>query len=269
MTFVLAAAVAVVAALRGMWSPCGLSMLTSLNPVSERARGNRFWGTVVWYVLGAAVGGALLGAGCAAGAFGVGRLDLGDRATWALVLVAAVLAVLSDSVLVPFALPDHPRQVDERWLVRYRRWIYAAGYGGQIGSGFATYIMTAGVYLTAALAVLTADPAAAFAVGLGFGVVRGLGILLTVRVRTPDALRSLLARLDALDAASLRGACLVAAGVGAVAAGLLAGPVAGAAAAVGLGLLGSPAPGGRLATRAALTFGQRGQRCVLPGELPR
>ena len=34
-----ALAVAVVAAVRGMWSPCGLSMLSSLNPVSEaRAR---------------------------------------------------------------------------------------------------------------------------------------------------------------------------------------------------------------------------------------
>jgi hypothetical protein len=40
--------VAVVAALRGTWSPCGLSMLSSLNPVSERSRGHRFWGTAVW-----------------------------------------------------------------------------------------------------------------------------------------------------------------------------------------------------------------------------
>jgi hypothetical protein len=264
----LASAIAVVAALRGMWSPCGLSMLTSLNPVSERARGNRYWGTVAWYVLGATVGGALFGAGCAAGAFGVGRLQVGEPTTWALVLAVAVVAVLSDSVLVPFALPDHPRQVDERWLVRYRRWIYAGGYGVQIGTGFATYIMTAGVYLTAALAVLTGEPAAAFGVGLGFGVVRGFAILLTSRVDTPGALRSLLARLDALDATSLRVACLAAAVVGVVAAWLLGGPIAGATAAIGLGLLGSPAPGGRLATRAALALGERGQRGALPGELP-
>ena len=53
-----------------MWSPCGLSMLSSLNPVSEAARGNRFWLTAVWYVAGAVAGGALLGAGCAVAAAG-------------------------------------------------------------------------------------------------------------------------------------------------------------------------------------------------------
>ena len=42
--FALLLLVAAVAALRGMWSPCGLSMLSTLNPVSERARGHRFSG---------------------------------------------------------------------------------------------------------------------------------------------------------------------------------------------------------------------------------
>jgi len=40
----------IVAAARGLWSPCGMSMLSSLNPVSERARGHRFWATACWYV---------------------------------------------------------------------------------------------------------------------------------------------------------------------------------------------------------------------------
>ena len=53
MIFILALDVAVVSAVRGMWSPCGLSMLSSLNPVSERARGNRYWATAAWYILGA------------------------------------------------------------------------------------------------------------------------------------------------------------------------------------------------------------------------
>jgi hypothetical protein len=219
--------VAVVAALRGTWSPCGLSMLSSLNPVSERSRGHRFWGTAVWYVLGVALGGALLGAGCAAGAYGYSVLHVAGRWTWALVVGAAVVAVASDARAVPFTLPDHPRQVDERWLVRYRRWIYAGGYGMQIGTGFTTYIMTAGVYLVAALAVLSADPFAAFVIGLAFGVVRGLGILLAARAGTPAALRALLGELDALDGLSLRVAGLASAAVAATAGWALAGPAAG------------------------------------------
>jgi MFS family permease len=221
---IVALVVAAVAAARGMWSPCGLSMLSSLNPVSERGRGNRFGLTVGWYVAGAATGGAALGVGCAIAAFGYGRLHLSSTWTWSLALAGAAVAVLSDSALTRPALPDHPRQVDERWLSRYRRWIYAGGYGVQIGSGFATYIMTAGVYLTALLAVLTGRPGAAFAVGLAFGVARGLGILVTAGVRTPDQLRRLIGRVDALDRVSLQVACGTAAAAGVVAAGFAAGP---------------------------------------------
>ena len=71
MVFVYCAAggLAVSAALRGMWSPCGLSMLSQLNPVTERGRGHRFALTAAWYVLGAVVGGAALGAAAPVGAW--------------------------------------------------------------------------------------------------------------------------------------------------------------------------------------------------------
>ena len=42
----------------------------------------------------------------------------------------------------------------ERWLDQYRSWVYGAGFGWQIGVGFATYIMTTAVPITLALAVL-------------------------------------------------------------------------------------------------------------------
>jgi hypothetical protein len=213
---------AVVAAVRGMWSPCGMSMLSSLNPVSESARGHRFWATAVWYVAGAAVGGALLGAGCGLGAVGYGRLDVSSEGTWAIALVGAAIAVASDSTLTRRALPVHPRQVDERWLTTYRRWIYAGGFGAQIGAGFATYIMTAAVYLTALLAVLTGSASAAFGIGLTFGVVRGLGIVVVAGARTPGQLRALIARVDRLGTPALRVACAIDAAVG-VTAGWFAG----------------------------------------------
>jgi hypothetical protein len=237
MIAVLALAVAAVAAVRGAWSPCGLSVLSSLNPVSERARGHRFWATAAWYVAGAVAGGALLGGGCAVVAAAVGRLHLPAALVWTLVLAAAAVAVASDSRAVGFSLPDHPRQVDERWLTAYRRWIYAGGYGLQIGTGFATYIMTAALYLMVVLAALSGSAASAFLVGVGFGAVRGLTLLVVARARTPDRLRALVARVDSLDAASLRVAAATSAVVAAVAAGLLGGPLGAAVTAAALGWL--------------------------------
>lgn len=224
----LALAVAVLAAVRGLWSPCGLSMLSSLNPVSERARGHRFALTAAWYVGGAATGGALLGAVTAAGAAAVAALPVGTAWPWAAALVGALVSTASDSATTGFALPVHPRQVDERWLGRYRRWIYAGGFGLQIGTGFATYIMTAAVYLSALLAVLTARPWAAFAVGLTFGTVRGLGILVTATTRDPARLRRLLGTVERWGPASLRLCGLGSAGAAAVAAVLFARHVDGA-----------------------------------------
>jgi multisubunit Na+/H+ antiporter MnhB subunit len=224
MLFTLLLLTAVVAAARGLWSPCGLSMLSSLNPVSEAGRGHRFPVTAAWYVAGAAIGGAVLGAACAGGAALVGRADPAATTVWTAALIAAVVAVVSDSRVAGWSLPEHPRQVDERWLRTYRRWIYAGGYGVQIGTGFATYIMTAAVYLVAGLAALTGDPGQALAAGVVFGAVRGLAIVVAGRARSAEALRDLLARVDAWAAASLALACAVEVSVAAVAAWSLAGP---------------------------------------------
>jgi hypothetical protein len=246
-----ALATAVVAAVRGMWSPCGLSMLSSLNPVSESARGHRFGVTAVWYIAGAVVGGAALGAGCAIGAVGFARLDLAAEWTWTIAVIGAAIAVASDSSLVRQALPVHPRQVDERWLTTYRRWIYAGGYGVQIGTGFATYIMTAAVYLTALLAVLTGSAWIAFGIGVTFGGVRGLGILVTATARTPDRLRELIARVDGFGVPSLRLACAVDAAVGITAAWFAGGGVVAVLVAVPLVILAGAPRNRRRATAPA------------------
>jgi MFS family permease len=237
----LAVVLAAVAASRGAWSPCGLSVLTSLNPVSEQARGHRFGVTAAWYVAGATAGGVILGvllaAGCAGVAAVVGLVSLPSAWAWGAVLVAAAVAVASDSRLVPYALPDHPRQVDERWLVAYRRWIYAGGYGLQIGAGYATYIMTGALHLMVVLAVLSGSVRAAFVVGIVFGTARGLTLLVVTRARTPERLRALVGRVDALGPFSLKAAAAASAAVAAVAAGVLAGPVAAGGVAVVLELV--------------------------------
>jgi hypothetical protein len=219
----LACLVAAVAAVRGLWSPCGMSMLSSINPVAERARGNRFWLTACWYVAGAMLGGLALGAACAVGALAVRVLGMPHAGTWAVAAVFALVGVVSDTGVLGRSLPVHPRQVDERWLTRYRRWIYAAGFGVQIGAGFTTYIMSAAVYLTAGLAVLTGSPRAALLIGLVFGAVRGLTIAASAFTRTPEALRALHRRLAAAERASLALAIAAQAGA-AVAAATAAGP---------------------------------------------
>jgi hypothetical protein len=72
------------------------------------------------------------------------------------------------------------------------------GFGWQIGTGLSTYIMTAAVYLTVALAALTGSPAAAMAITVLFGLTRGLMILLGVRLTDPERLRLFHRRFDEL-----------------------------------------------------------------------
>ena len=62
------AALAVAAAVRSTWSPCGLSMLSTVTPIAERGRGHRFWVTATWFVVGSLLGGACLGGLAALGA---------------------------------------------------------------------------------------------------------------------------------------------------------------------------------------------------------
>src|SRR4051812_49698983 len=115
---------ATAAALRGLWSPCGLSMLSSLNPMSERARGHRFSATACWYVVGSIAGGALLGAGCAVGAFGFGRLDAPDTVGWALALAGAAGGGGAGTGVRGGAVATPPPPVDERWVGRSWRWVF-------------------------------------------------------------------------------------------------------------------------------------------------
>src|SRR3954447_20463677 len=75
MVLVLACALAVVAAIRSTWSPCGLSMLSTVTPIAERGRGHRFWVTATWFVLGSLLGGACLGGLAALGASALAPLS--------------------------------------------------------------------------------------------------------------------------------------------------------------------------------------------------
>ena len=201
--------IVVTAAIRGIWSPCGLSMISAINPFSERARGHRYWLTAGWFVLGSVLGGAGVGALGAVGALMIEAISLPVAVGFALAACCTLVTAASDTTVFGFRLPIHPRQVNEHWLGRYRRWVYAAGFGAQIGTGLATYIMTAAVYLVPILGALSGSPRIALLLGVLFGLMRGLGVLVSATTSTPEGLRRLHRRLDRLGPVSLGAAVLV------------------------------------------------------------
>jgi hypothetical protein len=217
---------AVAAAARSTWSPCGLSMVSTITPVGERGRGNSYRNTAAWFVAGATVGGAMLGGAAAVVARAVGALHLSAGVVLSIAAAGSALAAAGDAGLgVHF--PLFRRQVNERWLDQFRGWFYGVGFGWQIGVGFATYIMTAAVFLTVLLAALTASPLAAIALGTAFGVTRGLAVLLTWRLDTPAELRAFHQRFHRLGA-PVRSAVIGVELAVALIASLVASPPAGA-----------------------------------------
>jgi hypothetical protein len=227
----LGAVVAIAAAVRGAWSPCGQSMLSQLNPVGEASRGNRYGTTATWYVGGAVLGGATLGAAMAVLAAVVAAVGSSTDIALAAGGVAALACALVDTGMLGFAPPFFLRQVNEDWLGRYRAWLYGSGFGWQVGAGVTTYIMTAAVFLVVVFGALTAGPVAAFAIGVLFGLVRGLSVLLTARSRTTAALYELHRRFDRLGEPVRRAVIGVQLAVAVVAFGLALGVVVALAAA--------------------------------------
>lgn len=198
MIVLLALVVAAAAALRSTWSPCGLSMLSTITPLAEQGRGHRYRSTAAWFIVGAVLGGATLGLLAGALAWLVGVVGLSTAAALGAASGLALFTAASD--LRPFGLhlPIHPRQVNELWLGKFRSWVYGAGFGWQIGFGFATYIMTGAVYLTVALAALTGLPLVAFAICVAFGLLRGLAILFGATITSPERLVAFHRRFDSL-----------------------------------------------------------------------
>ena len=170
-------------------------MLSSITPLGERGRNNRFAVVAASFIAGSLLGGAAVGV--AAG--GIGQLVLPDEssAAAAVIVVLALVGAAVDGHVARLHLPTIKRQVDERWLHKYRGWVYGFGFGVQLGTGLATIVSSAAVYVMVAAALLTGSIAAGTVIGLTFGLVRGASILLASRVGTPEELRHFHRRLAA------------------------------------------------------------------------
>lgn len=165
-------------------------MLTSINPLGERARGQNFYITTLFYLVGSTAGGLFLGT--IGGSIG----SLLPEGSWRLVLagfVAALGAVMDIRGYVP---PSLHRQVDENWLDTYRGWVYGLGFGAQLGFGLATIVPSASVYSMVIMTVLSGSLVDGAIIGGVFGLVRALTILMVIGVKTPNALRQLMRRLQ-------------------------------------------------------------------------
>ncbi len=163
-------------------------MLSSIHPLGEAGRGQRWWLTVAAHVVGSALGGALVGLALG----GLGQLaawagvPLGVRAVVA--VAVAVVAVVVDARGWPAWLWRPHRQVDEDWLARYRGWVYGGGFGFQLGMGITTIVTAATVYVVGALAWAMGSVVVGVVLGLVFGSARGATVLWARGITTPDAL---------------------------------------------------------------------------------
>jgi len=169
-------------------------MLSSIHPLGERAKGNRFGLTATAFVIGATAGGMATGA-----LVGLVGLAVTAVVPAAVALGAVVLVALAGAAFERTGrpLPSVPRQVDEDWLQEYRGWVYGAGFGFQLGAGVATYVTTAALYVALAATLLAGHLLASVAIMGTFGLVRGLSILPARRIDRPERLVSFHRRLQA------------------------------------------------------------------------
>lgn len=180
-------------------------MLTSIHPLGERARHNR-WGLTVGAFVVAAIGsGAVLGVmlGWA------GSLLPGE--TWRRPVAAGVVAAAGIADLLRVRPPGPRRQVNEDWIGTYRGWVYGGGFGAQLGVGFATYVVTWGVWAMFALMILVGDPLGGALIGAAFGLGRSVFPLAAGRIDRPSRLTEFSRRMADLagPVARVTGAGLV------------------------------------------------------------
>jgi hypothetical protein len=205
--------IAVLAAIRSQESPCTQSMVSSLHPLGERARGNRWAVTISWFVFGSVAAGGLVGA-VTAGAGGLVMSALGVPG-WGGWLPVVLMAVAVGGVLdlVGVRPPGPHRQVNENWIGTYRGSVYGVAFGAQIGSGLMTYIVTWGVYAMLLASFATGSAAAGALVGAVFGMGRSAAPLVAGWIDRPSRLTLVMEKMansmGAVTAATSAGLALV------------------------------------------------------------
>jgi hypothetical protein len=180
-------------------------MLSSIHPLGERARNNKWWLTVGSFTVAAIVVGSVFGAALGA----VGGLAFDDVSTSVILLVVAAAAVTAGVLdLMRVAPPGPTRQVNEHWIGRFRGWVYGAAFGAELGVGTVTYVVTWGIYALYVTEIATRSPMWGALIGGLFGLGRSLALLLAGVVDRPSRLTEFHRRMSDLGPTFHRGAAV-------------------------------------------------------------
>ena len=164
-------------------------MLSSIHPLGERSRKNRWSATITAFTLGSIGAAAVIGAALgAAGSFL-------DPPLWVLLAVIGLAGLLD---LVGVAPPGPERQVNERWIDTYRGTVYGFGFGAQLGAGLATFVVSWGVFAVLTAELLAGSATGGAIIGAAFGLGRAVMPLASGWVDRPSRLTAFHIRLAQL-----------------------------------------------------------------------
>lgn len=163
----------------GTWSPCGFSMIETIGPTGHSGGRPTTLAACATFFVGCLAGGAATFAALAA----IGGLvhGAGGRAAYIAAAAIALAAAVAEARGTRIA-PQVRRQLPEHW-----RWLMpmpvAAGlYGVLLGLGFTTFVLTFGVWALMGIAFAVGEPMIGLAIGLAFGIGRGVPIILLAPV---------------------------------------------------------------------------------------
>lgn len=162
-------------------------MLSSIHPLGERSRNNRWAVTMTAFTLGSVLTATAFGA--VLGLIGAGL------PIWPGLVAAAIAGALD---LAGVKAPGPERQVNERWIDTYRGTVYGFGFGAQLGAGVMTYVVTWGVYAVFIIELTAGSALLGAAIGAAFGVGRTVAPLASGWVDRPSRLTSMHIRLAEL-----------------------------------------------------------------------
>jgi sulfite exporter TauE/SafE len=178
-------------------------MLSSISPFGERARASRWWLTTTAYVVSSVLGGLALGLLSSLVGSVVPDPWRLSPAAFAVAAVLLLVGLALDLRLGGLDLPSWRRQVDEAWIGRYRGWVVGVGFGAQLGFGVVTIVTSSTTYAVVVLALLSGTPWVGALLGVVFGLVRSLPLVLMARVDSRErlwaALRGVALRARAAD----------------------------------------------------------------------